>query len=86
MVLDSRELLDSEAPKGMSEMNERDVLDVRGIAIEKGASVRIAATERDDAFVGTLCGVDYRDGVAFTVSVWTGDKVRHVYAERVAVQ
>jgi len=66
-------------------MSERDVLDVRGVAVEKGASVSVAATDRDGAFVGTLCGVDYRDGVAYTVAVWNGDKVRHVYAERVSV-
>lgn len=56
-----------------------------GRSFPKGTPVRVAATETDAAFTGTLIGVDMRDGVPFTAAVWTGQKVRHVYVERLTV-
>lgn len=68
------------------------MFDLGGRTVPKGATVRVAAaprptmpTETDPGFSGTLTGVDYRDGVAFTVTVWTEHGSRSVYAERVAV-
>lgn len=69
-----------------------EVFDVDGRLMPKGTPVVVAAaprptlpTEIDPAFVGTLCGVEYRDGVAYTISVWTDCGMRSVYASRLAV-
>lgn len=68
------------------------VFDLLGVPAPKGTPVRVTAAPhpsgrpgRDPGFTGTLYGVDYRDGVAYTVAVFDGHQVRHVYASRVSV-
>ena len=70
---------------------DRPVYDLGGRTVPHGSLLQIAAaprptdpTKTDPAFSGTLIGVDYRDGVAYTVAVWTPDGSRHVHATRVA--
>jgi hypothetical protein len=67
-----------------------DMLDLgNGQAAPKGTPLYVAAADRlttdgtDPAFVGTLYSVTYLDGVPFTVTLWDGDRFRHVYADRV---
>lgn len=47
------------------------------------ALVRVARTTDDDAFVGPLMDTWLRDGVAYAAAVHDGERLRHVYVDRV---
>lgn len=68
----------------------RPVYDVNGTPAPRGTPVHVDAAPRptrpdetDPAFTGTVHTVEYRDGTAYTVCVWTDHGARWVYANRV---
>ncbi len=62
------------------------MLDLGTVVVPKGTPVRVHKKTSGDKFTGTLQGVDMKNGVPFTASVWTGQKIRSAYVEDVEVR
>ncbi len=62
-----------------------DVFDVLGRTITQGTPVTVRLLN-GQRITGTLHGVDYRDGEAYTVSVHDGHQFRQAYADTLAVK
>lgn len=78
-------------PRQTVEKGEPDRLDLGTVTLPKGTPVT-ATTLAGKPLVGTLTGVDYRDGVPHTATLWVVDGVgryqraaaRSVYVETVS--